>query len=212
MKNKKLIALLAALLTLAMTAPALAAEQDWNRSTVVDAQCLIPDIAIEVTVPSDGNLYINPLSIPVEINGKVEDGQIISDPAWIENKTEVPVRVTTSVTGAVKEGSTMGLSSSSTQGAGLTRKRAFIYFEIQAADDPEQVAWDSEYDAVKHQVVRTSTKTKKNIVTLGAGGESGCYGAFRLTGDCVENPKQEWTEEDGVDVTIVFSFKPAAAS
>ena len=101
----------------------------------------------------------------------------------------------------------MRLLSESTLGQERTSTRAFIYFEIQAADDPDAVAWDEKYSDEKHLVIRPGTKIRKDIVTLGADGQPLSYGAFRLTGDCVEAPRSPWTEADGIDVSIAFTFK-----
>ena len=210
MRSKKIRSLvLVALLLLALTAPGYAVNGGKTRIT---GKCTLPDIKIEVSVPSTGRVYINPKRLPVKVSGKVENGQIMTDPSYIENLSEVPVKVSATVTGAVKSGSDMALNAATTQDLTTTAKKAFIYFEIHAADDPDTVSWDSEYDEEKHIVVRTSAKTKKDIVALGAGGQGKCYGAFRLSGDCIESPKTPWTARDGVNVEIVFTFTPMATT
>lgn len=209
MKNKWIICLVMTTLMMAMTHSAFAtASKDYN--TVVTAECRLPEITVEVTVPATGKVYVNPFGQPIAVSGSVEDGQIISEPAYIENKTEVPVLVSVTATGTIKKDSNMYLTSTSTKDIVSTAKKAFVYFEIKAADGPDQVSWDKEYDAEKHLLVRTTPKTRKNIVKLGAAEESGCYGVFRLTGDCVANPKIAWTVTDGFDVEIAFTFTPTA--
>jgi len=147
----------------------------------------------------------------------MEAAMIFSDEAHIENKSEVPVAVTASVTGSLKSGSDLVLASSSFDPAATKSKRAFMYFEMQACDDPEAVTWVDEYDAEKHIVVSAAQKMKKNIVTLAAGGEKAaadatCYGAFRLAGICSDSPTKPWTSKDGVNVNIVFAFTPLPTS
>ena len=147
--------------------------------------------------------------MPVEINGETIGAQIVSAPAAILNESVVPLQVTATVTGKIKDGSDMVLSSSSID-PDYTKKKAFIYFEMQTTNDPEKVTWDSEYNMDRHIVVRLTPKVKKKIVTLDAYDEDGrkkCYGAFRLTGNCAAAPKIPWTDADGVDVTIAFTFK-----
>lgn len=206
MKSKKLILLIITVLILSLTTPAFAANK-----TKVTAKCTLPDIKIDVVVPSGTRAYINPQRLPVKIGGKIEASMIFSDEAHIENKSEVPVKVTASVTGSVKSGSDLTLAASSFDTAATTKKRAFLYFDMQAVSDPDSVQWVDDYDAERHLVVYTTTKTRKDIVTLAAGGEkapdsAARYGAFRLAGICTDNPKSAWTSKDGVNVEVVFTF------
>ncbi len=199
--------LLGAVLALLLSVTALASG-DSNR-TIIDALCNLPEIS--VTVPATAEVFINPYKLPLTIEADETTAQIVSTPAAIENKSKVPLSVTATVTGAIKEGSDMRLYSSSTQDPELvlTSKSAFIYFEMQAASDPGQVDWDSEYDVEKHLVIRNGvSRTKKNIVTIAQADQPKHFGAFRLTGDCVPVPRKGWTEADGIDVEIAFTFKP----
>lgn len=210
MKLKKPLCFLAAALALCLTVPANAADSqgDSDGDTVITAECYLPDIEINVIVPPNSQLYLNPLSLPVELDGTVEDSQIVCTTSYIENQSVVPLTVDVSVTGTVKTGSDMTLSTSSTQDSTSTKKRAFFYFEMMAVDsDDEDANWADAYDADQHLVVRTTSKTKKKMITLSKAGDPGCFGAFHLAGDCVATPKVPWTEEDGVDVVIAFSFK-----
>lgn len=193
--------LLGVALVLLLTAPAFAASYN----TRIDAQCNLPEIS--VVVPTEAEVFINPYRLPIFVEADESTAQIVSTPAYIENKSVVPINVTVTVTGAAKEGSDMTLSSTPTEGAG-TRKKAFVYFEIQASNSVGQVNWDSEYDVEKHLIVRTTAKTKKNIVDLDAVDGTNRFGAFRLTGDCSTSPKGGWAETDGIDVEIVFTFMP----
>ena len=209
MKNKKAICFIMALLMLAMAPLALDNVKE-NTTTKIEAGCIIPDIIV-VSVPGNADVLINPLQIPVEINNENVTDQIITEPVSIHNMSAAPVNVTVNLVGQVKSGSEMSIVGLSTKSSTSTRKRAFVYFEIQATSDPDQVNWDSEYDAEKHLILRTSNKIRKNMVRLDAGDENApsgnkCYGAFRLTGDCTVNPKTPWTEADGINATVVFSF------
>lgn len=205
MKYKKFIAGFVSMLLLVGNFCVSAAET--QNTTQIEAVCDLPEI--KVTVPASGELFINPYEMPVEINGAFIGYQIVSTPTVIQNESVVPLKISATVTGTIKKDSDMTLSSTSVD-ASYTKKKAFIYFEIQPTNDPDTVTWDSEYNADKHIVVRTAAKTKKNIVTLDAYDENGqkkCYGAFRLTGNCAAVPKIPWTEADGVDVTIAFTFQ-----
>lgn len=203
--KKKLLLCVICVLLLSQAGPACAAENSYT--TTINALCNLPEIS--VVVPTTAEVFINPYRLPIEIASTESTAQIVSTPAAIENKSEVPLSITAAVTGTVREGSNMRLSTSSTVDAGLTSKRAFVYLEMQAASDPDQVNWDDAYDAERHLIVRAgTTKAKKNIVAIAQGDKAKHFGAFRLTGDCVPVPKGGWTDMDGIDVEIVFTFTP----
>ena len=210
MRFKKPAAFLLALLTMLASVSVASAANEY--STVITAECLLPDVMIQVVVPTESQVYVNPQSLPVRVDGKIVKSQIISEPSCIENQSEVPLAVTTSVTGTIKSGSDMFLSSTSTHEVSTTIKKAFIYFEMKASDssDVTQVEWDDAYDENNHILVRTTAKAKKNYLILGAKDTQGSFGAFRLAGDCVANPRIPWTVEDGVDVNVTFTFTPVS--
>lgn len=206
MKRRILCCVFIALLVLSVPFPALAGGQQ-NVTTEITASCNLPEIM--VTVPATGAVYINPYEIPVEIDGASLTEQIVSTPAAIENQSEVPLSVTVTLTGKVDAGSDMRLVTSSTKGGGGTRKYAFIYFEMQVVSNPNQVTWDSEFDEEKHIVVRDGEgRPWKNMVTIAQADQPDHFCAFRLTGDCVPEPRDPWTENDRLDVSIAFSFEP----
>ncbi len=213
MKRKVLLcALLAALVLLCSTRPA-AALLSNERDTVITADIRMP--IISVTVPSSAEVYINPFQLPVEIGGEDQRDQIICTPAVIASASDIPLKVSVTVTGAVKEGSDMTLAASPTYGTG-TAKSAFVYFEMvqSNSEDIESARWASAYDSSKHvPVVPNVPQTGTDLLTLPPmtkDGEiaNGGYAPFRLTGDAVRKPTAEWTEKDGINVTIAFTFTP----
>lgn len=206
MKHKKRYGLMLMLVVLLLMP--FAGAVGTNLQTRVDFTCTLPEI--KVSVPSTGSLFINPYNLPVYLEDYIAQDQIVSIPGSILNESVVPVQVDVAVSATVSEECEMRLSSVSTKELNTTRKMAFIYFEIKASDtaNPAASFWDSEYDAEKHLVVRTAERRKKNMVRLGAAGSHGCYGAFRMSGDCVASPKTPWDETDKMDVTISFTFKP----
>ena len=202
--KKKL--LLSAVLSFLLSATAFASGGSYQ--TTVDALCNLPEIS--VTVPSSAEVFINPYKIPITIESDESTAQIVSTPACIENKSTVPLSIPATVIGTIKEGSDMGLYAYSTQEQELTSKRAFVYLEMQASasSSPADVDWDSEYDVEKHIVIRAGVpRTKKDMVTIAQADQPKHFGAFRLTGDCVATPRKPWTEADGIDVEIAFTFK-----
>lgn len=204
MRKKRILLLLSTALMLSLSPHAFAATK---MNTKIKAACQLPDVSVKV--PSTGQVFINPYEMSVEIDSTETDAQIVSTPTAIENETIVPIRVDVTVTGKVKEGSDMTLSTSPVDST-LTRKKAFVYFEMVAANSstPDPDSWASEFDTNQHLAVRTSTRTRKNMVVLAEGGEDGCFGAFRLAGSCAAAPKIAWTEADGIDVEIAFTFHP----
>lgn len=210
MKNKLSLTCVAVFLGICMSTQAFATSISDSFGMTITGAYQAPKI--EVIVPTTAEVVINPYRLPVAIGRGESDAQIMSSPACIQNKSEVPISVSVTAIGAVKEGSDMRLSSVTTQGTTLTSKSAFIYFEMQPADsdDPDDVYWDDGFDTARHLIVRTTARSKTNIVSLGMDGDYGCFGAFRLAGDCVANPRKPWTEDDGIDVTISFTFSPLA--
>lgn len=220
MKSKKLILLIAVVLMFSLAAPAFAA----SFQTKVTANISLPDLSIDVVVPGAAQTYLNPKNIPVKVGGVIESGSIISDMAYIENKSLVPVSVGASVVGTVKTGSDLTLSADTFDADTETLKKAFLYLDMEAMDDPSDTEWwqtffgDVTYDAEKHVLVTTSTASKENIVTLAAydaekaDADAKRYGAFRLTGVCSADPDNDWNSKDGVSVDISFTFKALPGS
>lgn len=207
MKRKLLFCVVFALL-LAITPPAFAGVQQ-GVTTTITAICNLPEIV--VTVPATASVFINPYRLPVTIAASKTDAQIISTPACIENKSEVPLSVTVTLNCEVDPKSDMRLVTSSTKGEDISRKYAFIYFEIQAASssNTNQVNWDSEFDEERHIIVRDGeTRPRKDMVTIDQADRPNHFAAFRLTGDCVPIPRDPWTEDDKIGVSITFSFTP----
>lgn len=217
MKRRALLYVLLALTLLTVLPKPAAALLSNERSTVIEGVARLP--VINVVVPANVNILINPYEMPVSIGDGVYTDQIICNPAYIVSYSDIPLKVDVTVTGSVYPDSDMTLVSSPTYGAG-TSKKAFAYFEMQTADwdFPQAVQWDPAYNPAKHIVVANGvTKTKQNIVTLpalplnydiyGMLAED-AYAWFRLTGDAARNPTSEWNTMDGMKVTVAFTFTP----
>lgn len=217
MKRKRLFCAVLALMLLVSVQPPAAALLSNQRATNITTRLRMPKI--RVTVTNYASVYINPLNLRVYIDSESSTDQIISTPACAVNFSEVPLEVDLTVSGSIKEGSDMTLASTPTNGEG-TDKRAFVYFEIQQANtaDPEQVTWDSSFDAGKHIVITNGgTTTKNKIFTLApmtADGDVGEGGSapFRLSGDAVKKPTTAWNSRDGINVTVAFTFTPLSYS
>lgn len=189
-----------------LAAPAFAAGADGYR-TEITALCELPEIS--VVVPATAQIFINPYQVPVSIASTESTAQIVSTPASIENKSKVPLQVSVTAVGTVWDGSSLFLTGASTGGTGVI-KRAFLYFEMRASAAAvlPQSDWDAAYDAQKHLIVRDFEMPERKMAILSATGGTKPFGAFRITGDCSTAPREAWSEEDGVDVKIAFTFSP----
>lgn len=212
--------LLCVVLTLAMlfsaqsAAAAARTGNDW--SMIIEADTRLP--VIDVTVPGSGWVFINPYRLPVAIEDVEDYDQIVCYPCFILSDSDVPLSVDVRVAAEINPESDMELATSSTKGSTGGSKRAFIYFEMKPTDpsyDPNGAEWDDAYDAAKHILVTNSAtgQEKKNILTLEPKALDGSYvdgssAAFRLTGDAVVAPQNPWTNEDGLSVSIAFTFTP----
>jgi hypothetical protein len=132
--GKKVLSLaLASAMSASLMAPAFAAD---GNTTEVSAT--YQDVKIAVTVPSTGEVYINPYGLPVEIgtgsNGAVKStagDQIVTKPLYIANDgadtdLEVGVSVTTTLGKGTMSLATAAIADKATE----TKKTAFVYFEI----------------------------------------------------------------------------------
>ena len=216
MKRNTQLCVLLALILLCSTRPA-AALLSNERGTEIEGITRMP--VISVSVPASVDILINPLQMPVSIGDGLYTDQILCSPAYIISTSDIPLKVDVTVTGRVYPNSDMNLVSAPTHGAGL-QKNAFVYFEMQRSSWPylEFVQWDPAYDAAKHIVVSDGvTKSKREIVTLPSYAD-GMYGLppenayawFRLAGDTVMDPTNEWTVEDGISVSVAFTFTPVS--
>lgn len=212
MKRKALLCVILALALFLSAQPAAALTSN-QFSTEIEALMRVP--VIEVIVPSSANVLINPLEMPVWIGGIDTNEQIICYPDYLLSLSEVPLKVDVQVTGSVYPNSDLTLANSSTGGTG-TAKRAFIYFEMQQSSSEywEDVRWDAGFNALKHIPVRENTSTSKpGMVTLPSLTPDGelpenAYAWFRVAGDAVKEPTNPWNENDGICVTVAYTFTP----
>lgn len=215
MKKKTLVLLMACILALSMTAVVYAAG---SSKTTISALYREPEI--KVNVPTMGELYLNPMRLPLTIDGHVEDAQIINTPWSIENQSECAVRVNAEVYADINSRSDMLLSTRSLAGSRTRGKRAFIYLDMRVTDpgvDLTTLNWNQTvYDGKKQILVTETGRERSNIMTLaGPAGDGrvspGSVGAFRLSGDATENPSEEWNSAvDTIAVHITFTFRPVA--
>lgn len=213
MRQKRLIFAIMALVLLFSAAPSALAAGTGNKwTTTVTGRTMMP--TINVVVAAGTATLINPLSLPVVIDGSESSAQVISQPGYIVNLSDVPISVDVTLYGAIKTGSTMKLVSAPTMGAG-SDKEAFLYFEMIQSDsgDADAAAWAEKYSFVDHIAIASEIITKNNFVTLPAQVSSGVaaqngYALYHVAGDAVTAPNVEWSDTDGANVQVAFTFKP----
>ena len=209
MKNRKIFASLIAVLmmvTMLSTQTAEAAVGPNKRSVKITAKCVLPKTAISVTVPGSTRRYVNPSKISIRTTNNITvDGQIISLPYYIENKSEVPVSVSVSVKGTVKTGSKMTLSGSGESSS----KEADVRFEMVKTSKPESPSWESSsWSGVDVSIpVTTTAQSEEDVMVLDQVDKRDRYAVFHLAGDCTPDPDPAWKTTDGFYTDIVFTFK-----
>ena len=216
MKFKKLVSTaLAGAMALSLSVPAFAADTDLEQSTNITGTTQAP--TIKITVPATGAVTVNPYKMAVSVGGSDVTDQIISATQYIENASDVALKVSAEVTGTAA--GNLAFATASTQGSRApTTNSVFMYFEMVASDDGStEPTWATAYDSKAATQILVSTKaTKKaDMLTLAAGtgtaaASAGGYAAFHLAGDAASTPTTAWAAADKADVAIAFTFTPTA--
>ena len=169
----------------------------------------IPPIAeeppvINVLLPGDGHVVVNPYGLEVPTEYGVSREQVIYTPQVLTNLSEVPVTVNVQVAGSFVLGSGANLVTAP-PAPDTPWKELFLYAEFQ----PTPYQWSGWFGDLPNQVMVTPWgESKDGVLTLEPWGE----GWFRLDGTASVTPDWSWSEEDGVQVTLAFSFTPVLPS
>lgn len=212
---------LAGAMALSLSVPAFAAansDTSLEQNTAITGTTQAP--TIKITVPATGAVVVNPYKMSVTPDGgstAVTD-QIISATQYIENASDVAVKVSAQVTGTAA--GNLAFATASTQTKAVTTNSVFMYFEMVLSDDgTTEPTWADAYDSRSATQILVSTKaTKKaDMLTLAAGDGSaaastGGHAAFHLAGDAASTPTTAWAATDKADVAIAFTFTPTATS
>ncbi len=149
---------------------------------------------INVKVPAQGQMIINPYGLPVESEGAKTTAQIINPVQELTNTGSQPVLVDVRVVGSVPEGSEAVLVD---REPAPDVKEVFLYAEFQ--NDP--TAWLDGYKAGYNQVPATPEgAASEGVLTL----EAEETGYFRIFGEMSTEPF--WEKSDTFDVSLAFSF------
>ena len=211
--------LLVCVLALAMIAPAFAASNTSNYGTTIDGQYVAA--TIDVTVPTTGQVFINPYALPVKLSVMFTDGdataadatesstkvrpgseasdssiknqQIVTEPLFIKNRSEVNLAVSAKVTGIIPADATENAIFGQTEASNVkfssepiktqTDNSVFAYLQMKIAKGltdqstaGDLVAaytnWtDDSYDKRADVLVSTKENSLDNMVILAAGTE-----------------------------------------
>ena len=129
MKSKKFLSLvMAGTLSLSLTVPAFAS----GNTTQINGSYAPPDIDVVVTPTAAA--FINPLGLDIEVaDGVTMNGQILSAPMTVMNRSVTDLKVGAEVTATVVTGSDMRFTNATTGGATAATKTVFAY--LQAKQD-----------------------------------------------------------------------------
>lgn len=162
---------------------------------------------IEVTVPKNGHIIINPYGLAVDGEGEDSAEQIVSRPQQITNYSEVPVTVWASAKGTIADESSAVYVTEPPEEAGPD-KEIFLYAEFQ----PDESSWQESYTESENQILITEHPTDPQpVLELSEDGEPDSEGFFRLFGELTTYPEDPWCEEDALEVVLTFTFLPAGA-
>ncbi len=155
------------------------------------------DSIIDVVVPPNGEMFLNPYELLTEVEGVRTTAQITHNPQALVNNGEGAVAVNVRVIGTVPEES--GAVLVSAPPAGTPDKEIFLYTEFQSDLD----AWAEGYTGANSQVIVTAEGTEaEDVLTLDSKGE----GYFKVFGVMAKSPDAAWEKTDTFKISLVFSF------
>lgn len=158
---------------------------------------------INITVPSDGAVGVNPYQLKHNVGDLTNATDSLISPEYtIKNESNVAIRVDVAVTGT-PAGETV-FSAAALKGTELT-KSVFMYFDIK---EKAGAYTDFNLKSTSQVVVGTKTIAKKGVITLGEGATTATEANYKFFGGVATNPTSAWTAADKVDVKLVFTFAP----
>ena len=216
-------AVMGGVMALSMASPAFATAN-------VEITGTYEEMEIAVVVTDSGEAQINPYGLPVKLttaNKSIVNEQIVTKPLAIANKSEVDLAVSASVV-ATANGDLKFVEAAPL--AGDTSKSAFVYLQMKPERtllesalntektgftdtvlDTAAAAWKQAYNADKDLVLngREAGSSKENMVFLKKASTTGGNVTIAQGGGAMfSNPREAWTESDGFNATVAFTFRP----
>jgi len=239
---KKLFsAFLAIAMSMALAVPVFA-DGEPNRETKYTIDTQTP--TVDVTVPTAGAVKLNPYQIKVKnvaalgIGNEENDGEtgsVLAAKTFIVNKSNVPVKMSLTVSGKIPDGSNAKFLTAAP--APTEKNRAvFMFVDVGAvaeAADADALATATAtalcaatYDATKlydataktgsQGLVKAGDLKMVDVLTIpvpsGTDATAANYVPIQIGGECATTPTDAWTAADTVDVTMTFSFQPTVTA
>lgn len=206
MKFRKVMsALLAGAMVLSLSSTAFASTTNittvdgMTEGQVIEVTGTTKTADIKITVPTSASIILNPYELNVSADATPITGQVISAVQAIKNESDLPVKVTTTVTGTIE-----GAEFATTSAVAETTKKVFLEFGVEAIADV--TAGNTPAFTSPTKKVLSTTAVTFNPVTLTEKGGATSSMAFGFTGDASKNPTNAWTADDIVGATIAFTF------
>lgn len=155
---------------------------------------------INVSVPGNCRVIINPYKLEVELDGETHTEQIVSETCAMTNLSEVPVSVSVSASGMVYgQGDMMFVGDPPAKETYW--KELFLYVEF--LHELSGGTWSWQYTGAANQVpIAPEPYERLNVLELGSG-ETGFY---RMFGAVTTYPELPWDIGDDFRVTLTFTF------
>lgn len=222
---------MAGVMALSLAVPAFAS------STVIDGS--YNPITLAVTVPKTAKAIINPYGLPYNLDENTvvkgdEAGITTGSALLIENRSKTALKVSGTVTAAVKDDSDVTFITTGTPTENAAKKEVLVnvelfealgvteanYSDLETTINPKFAALKTA-NAVAKAVADPASATGVALTNVGDGlilrecnaeGElqNGGAGFFRLSGLATKAPTADsaWDKTDGFTVTVAFTFTP----
>ena len=201
--KKVLCLVLAMVMLMALAVPAFA---DDENEVEVGSTVNVP--TIDVTLPTAEAITLNPYGL--EVGTGKDTAQIQQDAMFLENKSDVAVKVNLAVTGVLPETNTdkVAFATATTVPASgksaATTKSIFLYVDVQEVASATAAAIATYDSKSTTQIVVAAKEVKKDVAVLDKTGGAKAFAQIRIGGDMIAAPSVAWTANDAVKVKLVF--------
>lgn len=174
---------------------------------------------IDITLPNQEDIILNPYALTTMGEDTIDADQIQQDAMFLQNNSEVAVKVNLAVTGVLPTTNTdkVAFATATTVPAtgkvAATTKSIFMYVDVQEVASTTGTETIKDYDAKANaatQILVAAKETKKDVAVLdGTAATNGkVYARIQVGGDMVSAPAVAWTANDAVSVKFVFDCTP----
>lgn len=167
---------------------------------------------ISVIVPNTGSVVCNPYKLSVTVKGTAYTDQIISAPQFIQNGSDVPLKV--NIKGKATPSDTANISMATKAPTDkITDKQIYLFVNTKdcgtSAAKPASVEFDA-FNKATSLVLGTADATLNGVNLPAKDATGNAFLAFRLEGAMTPAPATAWATSDTVEVALTFSFVASA--